>query len=1275
MATRTQDATRGGIAGLALREWQRSALVVLAIMLLPFAIFAAEAAVLRVFYYHDIQYYFIPYHRLVVDIVQQGHLPLWNPYAFSGIPLLGDGQTAIFYPPNWLSFVLPPAAAINYTILLQFSLAGAGMFTFTRSLGVGRWAATLAAIAFMFNGFLATRMVHLSIMSGAALVPFVFWAVEQWRLRPGPARFALAALLVAVQALAGHPQVPVYTAAGVLVYLVVRAATSAPPTARWRAVLWAGAALVMAYTAGYCLAAIQLLPWIDFARLSPRASNASFNLVAGQSIIGYDWLLVLFPYIFGGVRTSIFHPEPPYLPAAIYVWERAAYVGILPLTLAAIALLTRDAEPATSGAQEGGATSLLARRSTVIALGAVLLVGVLIAGGRDTFVAQIVYATPVLGKLRAYSRAVVLLTFAVPALAAIGLQRMIELPRDQVLPYTLRRRLIWVAVGLIALFGIAVLALPPLLTGSANPGRVAMAARLSPSRATTYVPLIWAATTAGLLLWWSRFGVARRPILAIALVAADMIVFAVSFNPTAEPGEIEGTPPSVAFLQNDQTPFRTATFITEEKIPPSLARSQLAMSWSMVYGISNINGFNSLQPRRYTDLVFGSQVEDVSYGFLANNRLLQADSNILSMLNTKYLLVQPGVRARPGPDYRRVFTDETVTIYRNRKVYPRAYFVSELYTEDDPKKALSIVTHPTFDPRHEAVIEADLPEELLDHLVLPTASSRREEPSTQDALRVEESLNPDTAQDADKQRVVGQAAFRQVSPTHLQIDTQTDHDRFLVVSEMFAPGWQATIDGQPAPIYQANYVLRGLIVPAGKHTIQMVYRPASAVAGAGISGTMALLSLVMAIAGGRGWRPSPRRSRFVRALAGSGGRLRHRAASEPGLRSLLLVVAVLLFALVAYWPNRYFFRSTGDLSIYQDYARNLLATPRSYPREYPPLTAGLFVIPQLLVSNWYPMGFTLMAALAAAALVLLVDRLSRRGEHLLLLLFLGSFATLFFRYDIFVVLLTVGAYAAGTRKRWVLAQALLGLGVALKLYPALLLPLVVLWQWRDERRLPVRAAIAGGAALALAVASMILLSPAQFEQMVDYHGARPLEIESTGASIAWLLGSSTADFSFGSWNLLAPSAPGIITIMNGLTIAFLGALYAAYALGHFRAAAVWALVLMIAIATSKVFSTQYAIWALPFVVLATADETRRAWPRWLWIVICLLTGLIYPAGFTAFDAMLVERVTPDGLMAVVTLRNILWIAACVLAVRAWASHSTLRETVSGGDERQNLGKR
>lgn len=811
------------VGRVALRPWQLAAIVAL----LPFAVFWAETLGLRVFYHHDLQYYFFPYHKLIADITAQGHLPLWNPYAFSGIPLLGDGQTALFYPPNWLFWLLPAAHALTVVVLLQFSLAGLGMFAYARSLRLGPLAACVAALTFMFNGFLVARVVHLSIMAGAALIPALFWGFERLLQRPSLRSFALAAALVCVQALAGHPQVPIYTAVALGVYALALIAGEWRRAAvrGWRRLrpLWGLAGI---YVVGYALAAIQLAPWIEFATFSPRAAGASYAFVAGQSLVGFDWWLFLFPYGYGGLQSGWLQSTPPWdLP--VYLWERLAYVGLLPLALAGLGLAElrrprRDVRRAGRGTTEVLEQEHV-QRSRLWALTAVLVVSLLIAAGRSTPFGELVYALPVIGRLRAYVRAVAVSCFVLAALAAFGVERL-RARRDDRTP---------VIAGAL-LSGAVLLALLLANTyGSAGSAavqesmyRFMLDQALQLSQANAYVPLLLAlASTA--VLWWCRGGLTRaRAAALIAVIAVDLLGFAVSFNPTTDPAVFANVPDSVAFLRRDPELFRTASFVRNDRLPPEVAQQQLAISWAIPYGIEDINGFNSLQPRRYTDLLFGPQIEDVSYGFLVDPALLGARSHLLSMLNVKYALVQaqagivpPPVRREPPlaePDaadqgWLPVFQNAQVTIYRNLNLYPRAFFAERVAAVADPRAILALIAQPGFDPRQQSFVERGLTQ---DQAVLLSGRGPSE-------VRVE-----------------------RVAPDELRLHTRTDAERLLVLSEMWLPGWRAELeDGRALPILRTNYLFRGLVVPAGEHTIRMVYRPTSALAGAAI--TLATLTTLL----------------------------------------------------------------------------------------------------------------------------------------------------------------------------------------------------------------------------------------------------------------------------------------------------------------------------------------------------------------------------------------------------------------------------------------------
>ncbi|WP_161668804.1 YfhO family protein [Kallotenue papyrolyticum] len=798
-------------------------LVALALVALPLLLFWRVTLGREVFYLHDVQYYFYPYHKLVADTLRAGDLPLWNPYAFSGMPLLGDGQTAIFFAPNWLFLVLPPMHALSLIAVLHLGLAGAGMWAYARALGLSRLAALAGALAYMANGFLVARVVHLSIMAGAALIPLVFWSVERLLQRPARGRLVLVAGCLALQLLSGHPQVPIYTALALALYVLVVAAQRwwrARHGAAWLPLLL----LPVAYLLAGGLAAVQLLPWIELARFSPRAAGAGYAFVTAHALRGWDWLLWLFPYGYGGPRESWWQALPA-TPLPAYLWERLAYVGLLPLALALLAVvgrLTWRSVPHSSALHDE-ATGLDRRWALLLAL----VVLVLIAVGAATPVGRLVYALPLIGRLRAYARAVSVVCFALAALAAYGLD---DLRRRRVR----RGAVTGVALALPGVVGgvllVAALTPPPPLTSDAPPSRVMAGQALRWPLPNAFLPLLLALLSAALLLAARRRLTPRLGLLMIALIGIDVFGLALSFNPTTTPAVFERVPPSVRWLRRDQDLFRTASFVVEDVLPPATAQAQLAISWAMAYGFEEINGFNSLQPRRYTDVLFGPDVEDVSYGFLGDGRLLCPGHTLLSMLNVRYALIQPDTGIDPRRDcgservapaerdafWTRVYSDTNVAIYRNPQPHPRAYAARWVRSVPDAHAILAALRQPGFDPRL-ALVEDGL---------TPAQAAALSGPG---AARIE---------------------LRRPDPNALVLEVTSDAPRLIVLSEMWFPGWQATLHGRRVPILRVNYLFRGVVVPAGRHTVEMRYRPLSAQLGVALSG-LTLVGLVGLCCGGR----------------------------------------------------------------------------------------------------------------------------------------------------------------------------------------------------------------------------------------------------------------------------------------------------------------------------------------------------------------------------------------------------------------------------------------
>jgi hypothetical protein len=782
------------------RATRSADLLAAAMLVLLVALTFLPATLLRgVFYFHDVQYYFYPYHRVSADLLSAGCAPLWNPYAFSGLPLLGDGQTAIFFPSSWLFLVLQGGAALNYAILMQFVIAGLSMYLWARSLELDPLPAFVAATAFMLGGFMVTHALHLSIIGGVALLPLIFACVERSLRTDRLAWFVATAGAIALQVFAGHPQIPVYTALALGLYVLVRASerAHADHDLRW---LWRlPLRLVGIYLLGYTLAAIQLVPWIDLGRLSLRAAGTEFSFVFSGSMHGSEWLLFLFPYLYGSFAIGPYAAQPMGIALAMKTWEHSAYVGIVTLALAAIGLFELFVRTPTHDA--GDVRAARHRRFTLAGLGLLLIVGMLMAAGKYTPLARLIYLTPVLGKLRVVERALVLAAFALATLAGFGLQRLIAWPRRRAT--ILIAALLAVAPVLVLLWAVR-LPLPPILGIMATD-----LANLRLARANGLIPLLLAFAGALLLVVWTLRPATWLKWAMTGLVLLDLVLFAAFFNPLAAPDLFERVPASVTFLRRDLELFRKATYIAGSNLLDNeTARETLAVSWGMPFGVADINGFNSLQPRRYTDYLFSPAVGDVSYGYLWDEALFREESPILSALNVKYLLVPAWGTPQLGANWHRVYANHHVRIYENALVYPRAYFVESARIEHDSRLVLRTVTAPGFDGRREALVEADRLPDLVD---------------------------PRHDRDARVQIVA-------YAPNRIVLETATAGVRLLVLSEMDLPGWRASIDGVAAPIFRTNYLYRGVIVPAGAHTIELRYRPRSVALGAAIS----LLALALA---------------------------------------------------------------------------------------------------------------------------------------------------------------------------------------------------------------------------------------------------------------------------------------------------------------------------------------------------------------------------------------------------------------------------------------------
>jgi hypothetical protein len=267
---------------------------------------------------------------------------------------------------------------------------------------------------------------------------------------------------------------------------------------------------------------------------------------------------------------------------------------------------------------------------------------------------------------------------------------------------------------------------------------------------------------------------------------------------------------------------------------------------------------------------------------------------------------------------------------------------------------------------------------------------------------------------------------------------------------------------------------------------------------------------------------------------------------RPAIAGILLATAAILaMSLMALFPVAQ--RWAGDIRLFEHYAGmtlngNLGDTP--FLGWYPPWALIPLGLPLLAGGGWsYAFAFGVeMAGVASAGSMLLgyITAAADRTRVVLIYTALVIAATAFvaWRYDVVPAVFTVAALAATSRRRWGLAGAALGVATGLKLYAAILAPLLVVQAWRtDGRTAAIRVAASGLFVGAASLAAYALFPGASPLDLIAFTASRPLHLESVlGSMVAGLaaVGTTTAEvkFGFGSFNISGTSAESALQVLR-----------------------------------------------------------------------------------------------------------------------------------------------
>jgi hypothetical protein len=315
----------------------------IALLILLAVVFAAYADILvmgRGLYLNDLTSYHFPMKRIVREVIAHGEFPFWNRFYSGGQPLAANPAYEVFYPPQWLLYVLPFAWAFQLHIVLHFFLAAVAMFFLLRDLEVRPPAALFGALAFVLGGPYLSLSTRLPLLFAMSWMPLVLLCVRRTILRRTAGAFTAAVFSAAMQLIIGEPTVVIQTWAiigGYGIYTIAGEKKMRPVVVR-RIVL----ALAAVAVGAALVAAVQLVPGLDHARDSVRSRPFEFVYVSNWSTpfvrIFEVFLPDLFRHVADSAGAAAITTMYPYRADAFLA---EIYVGLLVVVLALAGIINR----------------------------------------------------------------------------------------------------------------------------------------------------------------------------------------------------------------------------------------------------------------------------------------------------------------------------------------------------------------------------------------------------------------------------------------------------------------------------------------------------------------------------------------------------------------------------------------------------------------------------------------------------------------------------------------------------------------------------------------------------------------------------------------------------------------------------------------------------------------------------------------------------------------------------------------------------------------------
>lgn len=712
-------------------------------------------------------------------------IPLWNPHIMAGRPFLADAQSAVFSPFSVPAYVLPFWLSLGVIGALKLFVAAFGTFLLGRALGMHDAGALLAGLCFGLSLDMVEWLAW-PLPSVWAFLPWLLLLADRVARAPSPLPAAGLAGVTALQFVGGHPESSFHVLFATCAFFLLRLVLVRRAAGRGPpALIRSLSAFAVALAGGAALAAVAIAPFAELL-----LHSADLHQRSGVKEVG------LATHYLAALMLPDYWGRPGQHVLEAFVNQRALYLGALPLLLGAVALVLRPGLERLAVAGFAAFSLLLVFAKTPIA--------------------HLVESLP--GFNTAHNaRVIILFVMCGALLAGWGLSDLLRVPPDRRRAAALAAAavlvvapLVWVALrhpetprSLARAFGLA--------WGVDRIGDAEPPSNIHWSALAAWIPLAGAALA--LLAWRLSGRLAAAPFatLAVALVVLDLFRTGLGQNPAiARAAAAQPTTGALRYLQAR----RPARFVG---LPPPRGVVPIPPNAAMDYGLYDARGYDYPVEQRYDRLwrrrvaspdIFAPPTTLASTG--------PAALRALSLLSVADLVQQPGSPRLSGPGLRLAYDGPDARVYANDRALPRVFVAGEQEVVRGGDAALAAATRAGFDAARTVVAEHPI-------AGIPAAGA---------------TPAPGPA---------GTASLSHYGRERVRVSAEAKRPGVLVLTDASFPGWRATVDGRPAQLERVDYLLRGVAIGPGPHTVELRYEPASWRIGWIVS-AVALVALVAAAA-------------------------------------------------------------------------------------------------------------------------------------------------------------------------------------------------------------------------------------------------------------------------------------------------------------------------------------------------------------------------------------------------------------------------------------------